>query len=108
MSKENPMHYPPALVSAICASLLATASALAPAQTAPAAAPSLSSPPPFGAPVTVYAGTKEFVWTLYVLDFKTERVGVVVQVPAMHVHGRRWDYELPSLESKRFKLGQVA
>jgi hypothetical protein len=54
------------------------------------------------------AATREVVWTLYYPVLTTERVAVVVQVPVLSFHGRRWDYELPDLKSKRFQLGQVA
>jgi hypothetical protein len=87
---------------ATCGLLLAIGSGGAAAQAVPGPAPV------FGAPVTVYAGTREYVWTLYVPELTTEHLAVVVQAPALHVRGRRWDYELPSLKSQRFKLGQVA
>jgi hypothetical protein len=64
--------------------------------------------PAFGAPVTVYSGTQEYVWTLYTPVLTTERVPVVVRVPTLNLRGRRWDYELPTLKSQRFKLGEVA
>lgn len=87
-----------------CGLLMAVGSSCAFTQPAPAAGPV----PAFGAPVTVYAGTREYVWTLYVPVLTTERVAVTVHVLALHLRGRRWDYELPTLKSQRFKLGQVA
>jgi len=93
---------------AACGLLLAVGGSLAAAQTTAAQSAPPAMAPAFGAPVTVYAGTREYVWTLYVPVLTTERVAVVVQVPTLHVHGRRWDYELPGLKSQRFKLGQVA
>ncbi len=92
---------------AACGLPLALGGSLAPAQTAPASdAP--ASVPAVGAPVTLYPGTREYVWTLYVPVLTTERLAVVVRVPKEHVIGRRWDYEYPGLKSQRFKLGQVA
>jgi hypothetical protein len=87
-----------------CGVLLAIGGGSAAAQAAPATNPA----PAFGAPVTVYASTREYVWTLYVPVLTTEHVAVVVQVPTLRFRGRRWDYELPDLKSQRFKLGQVA
>jgi hypothetical protein len=78
---------------AACALLLAIASGGAPAA---------------GDPATAYAGTREYVWTIYIPVLTTERVAAVVQVPVLTLHGRRWDYEVPDLKSQRFKLGQVA
>ena len=95
------------LLPAACGLLLGIGAGLASAQTAPAADAAAEDAPAFGAPVTVYAGTKEYVWTLYVPELTTERVAVVANVPVVHVRGRRWDYELPDLKSQRFKLGQV-
>jgi hypothetical protein len=83
---------------AACGLLMVIGSGCACAQQAPA----------FGAPVTVYAGTREYVWTLSVPVLTTERVPVVIQVLALHLRGQRWDYDLPTLKSQRFKLGQVA
>lgn len=84
--------------------LIAVGAGCAFAQPAPTAGPA----PVFGAPVTVYAGTREYVWTLSVPVLTTERVPVTLQVLALHLRGRRWDYEAPTLKSQRFKLGQVA
>ncbi len=95
------------LLPAACGLLLGIGGGLASAQTAPAADAAAQSAPAFGAPVTVYAGTKQYVWTLYVPELTTERVAVVANVPVLHVRARRWDYELPDLKSQRFKLGQV-
>src|SRR5271165_88977 len=93
---------------AACGSLLVLGSGVASAQSASESGAAAAAPPAFGTPVTVYAGTRTYVWTLYVAEFTTERVAVVVNVPVLHVVGKRWDYELPDLKSKRFKLGQVA
>jgi hypothetical protein len=73
---------------------------------APQATP--SADPAFGAPVNVYADTREYVWTLYVPSLRNERVEVVTRVLAPTVRSRRWDYELPGLKSERRKLWQVA
>lgn len=100
----------PKLISSLlaaCGLPLALGGGVALAQTAPpndAPAPM----PAVGAPVTLYPGTREYVWTLYVPVLTTERLAVVVQVPIEHVIGRRWDYEYPGLKSQRFNLGQVA
>ncbi len=92
---------------AACGLPLALGGSVAPAQTAPASdAP--APVPAVGAPMTLYPGTKEYVWTLYVPVLTTERIAVVVRVPKEHVIGRRWDYEYPGLKSQRFKLGEVA
>jgi hypothetical protein len=64
--------------------------------------------PAFAAPVNVYAGTREYVWTIYVPSLTSERVEVVTRVLAPTVRSRRWDYELPGLKSERRKLWQVA
>ncbi len=97
----------PSLLAA-CGLLLAFGSSVDLAQTTPAQSAAPAAMPAFGAPVTVYAGTREYVWTLYVPVLTTERVAVVVQLPTLHVRGRRWDYEFPGLKSQRIKLGQVA
>jgi len=93
---------------AACGLLLAFGGSLATAQTTPAASDAPATLPAFGAPVTLYPGTREYVWTLYVPVLTTERVAVVVRAPTQHVIGRRWDYEYPGLKSQRFKLGEVA
>jgi hypothetical protein len=93
---------------AVCCGLLFLGSAVAAAQSPPESGAPAVAPTPFGTPVTVYAGTRAYVWTLYVPELTTERVAVAVSVPVLHVHGKRWDYDLPDLQSKRFKLGQVA
>jgi hypothetical protein len=72
------------------------------------AQPPAVTEPAFAAPVTVYAGTREYVWTIYVPSLTTERVEVITRVLAPTVRSRRWDYALPSLKSERYKLGQVA
>ena len=72
------------------------------------AQPAAEPAPAFGAPVTVYSGTEEYVWTLYTPVLTTERVPVVMRVLTLTLRGRRWDYELPTLKSQRFKLGEVA
>src|SRR5277367_4081422 len=94
--------------SVACGGLLFLVSAVAAAQSPPESGAPAVAPTPFGTPVTVYAGTRAYVWTLYVPELTTERVAVAVNVPVLHVHGKRWDYDLPDLQSKRFKLGQVA
>ncbi len=85
-----------------CALLLALGAGIASAQKAPDPAPA------FGAPVTVYPGTREFVWTFQVPVLSVERVDVVTRVLAPRVRSRRVDYELPGLRAERYKLGQVA
>ena len=87
-------------LAAACGLLIASGGASA--QTAPVAAPA------FAAPATVYAGTREYVWTVYVPSLTIERVEVVTRVLAPTVRSRRWDYELPGLKSERRKLWQVA
>lgn len=87
-----------------CGLLIAIGAGFAAAQSAPTAAPAAT----FGAPVTVYPGTREYVWTFSVPVLTSERVAVVTHVQVPHVHERRWNYELPTLNSQRFKLGQVA
>jgi hypothetical protein len=89
---------------AACALLPAVGSGGAVAQTAAAAGVAPGS----GGPVIVDNGTREYVWTISIPVLTTERVAAVVQVPVLTLHGRRWDYELPDLKTKRFKLGQVA
>lgn len=88
-------------LAAGCAFAIATGAGIAAAQTAPPGAT-------FGAPATVYPGTREYVWTFLVPVLTTERVDVVTRVRAPSLHGRRWEYESPGLKSQRFKLGQVA
>ena len=82
--------------------LIAIGSGAASAQTSPIAEPA------FAAPANVYAGTRDYVWTIYVPSMTTERVEVATRVLAPTVRSRRWDYELPGLTSERRKLWQVA
>lgn len=91
-----------------CGLLFAFAAGLAGAQRPPEAGAAPAAAPAFGAPVTVYAGTREVVWILFVPVLTTETVPVVVTVPELKLRGRRWDYDYPGLKSQRFKLGQVA
>jgi hypothetical protein len=95
------------LLPAACGLLVGIGAGLATAQTAPAADAAAESARAFDAPITVYPGTKQYVWTLYVPELETERVAVVANVPVLHMRAQRWDYELPDLKSQRVKLGQV-
>jgi hypothetical protein len=66
------------------------------------------APPGFDATPKVYGSSREYLWTFYVPVMTLERREIVVQAPATTVRSRRWDYEIPALRAKRFKLGQVA
>jgi hypothetical protein len=66
------------------------------------------APPAFDATPKVYGSSREYRWTFYVPVMTLERREIVVQAPATTVRSRRWDYEIPALRAKRFKLGQVA
>jgi len=66
------------------------------------------APPGFDATPKVYGSSREYLWTFYVPVMTLERREIVVQAPAAKVRSRRWDYEIPALRAKRFKLGQVA
>lgn len=91
-----------------CGLLIAIGCGIASAPIATSAAPPAAPAPAFAAPASIHAGTREYVWTVYLPVVTTEHVEAVIEVLAPRVHGRRWDYELPGLKSERFKLGQVA
>lgn len=92
-----------------CALLISVGWGFASAQMAPGPPPSAapSAAPAFPPPMNVYNGTREYVWTLPHLALTTEHVKIATHSIVPRVHGRRWDYEMPALVSKRFWLGQV-
>lgn len=87
-----------------CGLLVAAAGGLAVAQALPPAAPV----PPVPGPASVHPDTREYVWTFEEPVLTTEHVDVVTTVLAPKVHGRRWDFEWPTLNSRHVWLGQVA
>ena len=48
------------------------------------------------------------VWTFDAPELTTDSVEVTMHVLVPRVRGRHWDYEVPTLKSQRFKMGQVA
>lgn len=97
------------LLRLACALLITVGGGSASAQMAPGPAPSAApaAAQAFPPPMNVYNGTREYVWTLPHLALTTEHVMIATPTLVPRVHGRRWDYEYPTLVSKRVWLGQL-
>jgi hypothetical protein len=67
-----------------------------------------TAPPTPGPATDLYPGAREYRWTFFVPVMSVERREIVIRGPALAVHSRRFEYEVPGLRYERRKLFPVA